>query len=50
MKKTPFFSSPENLLERNAINAGYKGSTHTAVKGVNKPKIREVPKSAKRDI
>ena len=44
------FTSPENLVERKAKNPGYKGKTQTAVKGVRRPKTKEVIISRKRAI
>ena len=44
------FTSPENLVERKAKNPGYKGKTQTAVKGVRRPKKKEVTISRKRTI
>ncbi len=49
-KKVLLLSFPENLFDKKAKNPGYNGKTQTAVKGVNKPKIKELAISKSKDI
>ena len=49
-KKVFLLSVPENLFDKNARNPGYRGRTQTAVRGVNKPRIKEVAMSTSKAI
>jgi len=49
-KKVFLLSFPENLFDKKARNPGYMGRTHTAVRGVNNPRMKEVAKLVSKDI